>query len=78
LEKEFMKLKIEFGREARFDKPVRETVPAPVKWPPNFRVLLLEAARAERPGPGARRADWSQPAFAEPEVLMRAPKSHDA
>lgn len=57
METQIMRLKIEFGGEARFDKPMQGAVRAPVKWVPNFRVALRKAARAERQGPGTRRAD---------------------
>jgi hypothetical protein len=52
-----MKLKIKFGEQAGFEKPIRGTVPPPVKWVPNFLALLRATARAERQRPSTRRAD---------------------
>ena len=50
-ERKMMKLKLQFGREARFDQPIWRIARSRVPWSPNLRVSLREWAMAGRPKP---------------------------
>jgi hypothetical protein len=47
-ERKMMKLKIQFGREIRFDQPIRCLPPSPAQWSPGVRVLSRALAMARR------------------------------
>jgi hypothetical protein len=47
-ERKMMKLKIQFGREIRFDQPIRCLPQSPAQWSPGIRVLLRARAMARR------------------------------
>jgi hypothetical protein len=52
-----MKLKIKFGPEIRFDRPIRRITRTRAPWSQGFQVLLCELEMAGWPKPIKRRID---------------------
>jgi hypothetical protein len=50
-ERKMMKLKVQFGRETRFDQPIWRIARSRVQWSPGIRVSLRSLAIPGRPKP---------------------------